>query len=441
MKTEQEIKEWIETHNLQTSTINAIRGFIHGAKLNISDVFPCETADYVGKSDTFEDFIEWFNSEPKKEFGEKHLGEPQMLTIKMDVEPVMDMLESFKKDLEHMISVPKPKFKVNDKVVRKGKGDKVFEVKKILPIKKNSIRYLCVAEDGTFMHGVRESKLEAYVEGKCPFQVGQWVRNKENNKVFQVDAVFNSIDGWVIRECPYLFHFAERLEEYVPKEGEFFVSKCDNTFISYSDVLNKKDEIITPYCYCIDTDMPEKTFKDNITPLSYNLRPASEEEKQLLIKKVEEKFNQTWDEEKKVWVDVPNKFKAGDYAVVVRKGTWFHPYGFMDYLVGKTIKIQSVSREGSCTMEPDNITNKPWRFNPLFLRPATVSEILQYQTQELQKYSINEDIVISKHPQFGFTVTKGKNKAEQIRYGEMLGLVSALTMPEPRPDFAVDWKG
>lgn len=44
-----------------------------------------------------------------------------------------------------------------------------------------------------------------------------------------------------------------------------------------------------------------------------------------------------------------------------------------------------------------------------------------------------EDIIIKKDGDFGFDVWKGDKHSNHLGYDEMLGLVSALTMPENRP--------
>jgi hypothetical protein len=44
-----------------------------------------------------------------------------------------------------------------------------------------------------------------------------------------------------------------------------------------------------------------------------------------------------------------------------------------------------------------------------------------------------EDIIIKRDGNFGFDVWQGNKHSNHLGYDEMLGLISALTMPENRP--------
>lgn len=44
-----------------------------------------------------------------------------------------------------------------------------------------------------------------------------------------------------------------------------------------------------------------------------------------------------------------------------------------------------------------------------------------------------EDIVIKKDGDYGFDVCQGDKHSDHLGFDEMLGLISALTMPEKRP--------
>lgn len=48
-----------------------------------------------------------------------------------------------------------------------------------------------------------------------------------------------------------------------------------------------------------------------------------------------------------------------------------------------------------------------------------------------------EDIVIKKDGDYGFDVWQGDKHSEHLGFEEMLGLISALTMPENRP--CIQW--
>ena len=44
-----------------------------------------------------------------------------------------------------------------------------------------------------------------------------------------------------------------------------------------------------------------------------------------------------------------------------------------------------------------------------------------------------EDIIIKRDGNFGFDVWQGNKHSNHLGYGEMLGFISAITMPENRP--------
>ena len=377
MKTKEEIIEYLENYYISYHIINRILGFLDGKGLDC-DINYCSCDHDKDEYLNYETFIEWFNSEPKKEcvhcttqkefdrvleyakirgwkwitkhkplchtdyfnrfrsntllelcdefsyfsirgtnteynilsfqeFEEKYLEKPkntlQEEVLNINIEDIR--INPFKSP--KLTLIPKNKFKVGQKVkIKTNKQSRVYEILKVERTNMSESRYgyqyfLCSGE------WVKERKLELYVEEKeCVFKKGDWFRLKDVDKVGKVfDMSFSNLfKEWIIKTEDGLEYWANRCELWTPKEGEF-VYCSTNKYLEW--IYHKTDLIAKTSCsyaYREESDFTDDGCGRVVDDCDiYFLRPATEKEKQSLIKAVEEKYKKTWDEDKKEWVD------------------------------------------------------------------------------------------------------------------------------------------
>ncbi len=197
------------------------------------------------------------------------------------------------------ITMEQKQFNEGDKVLLNGNAENIYVISKVIHNYRGQggCRYHLRKENeeyGSNLSFVRGSKLSAYEGKECYVKAGDWVRSLDNNEVFQVANIgYDTI-------CK-LFYVEDNtdiksynIEPYSPKEGEFVsVSNVQNRWIRQWN---------GGYEYSVGCKDAFMSYKQPTTITE--LRPATEEEKQILIKVVEDKFSKTYCEKTKEWVDV-----------------------------------------------------------------------------------------------------------------------------------------
>ncbi len=157
-----------------------------------------------------------------------------------------------------------------------------------------------------FIEKLKEVRKE--YENLPKYKKGDLVRYEDD--VFCIESVEFLFDKYVYRISGIKYLVGEQyIEPYYPKQGEFYACEtqgsnihirnckqiCDDRI--YADFSIGGSGLLLDYGYILNSDV-----------LSY--RPLSEQEKQQLIKAVEDKYNKTWNGKK--WVDMINIDKKAE---------------------------------------------------------------------------------------------------------------------------------
>lgn len=335
MKTEQQIRQWAKSHTVHENDVHAIMGYLTALNFEIYNDIEFNLG---AKKECFDSFVDWFESDILSDYKKAN----ELFRKIMDSVITGDKNITF----EHIPdnSNIKPKFRgiepdytlllrlESEKETETHKGVIDAFVKELEKTRKEYDNTLYGSIQG-FNGSVTEALNQTatgmyklvndlkkggglfYKDSVKPtpehkYKVGDWVRHYEDG-LFVVKSLL-----------PYNAYFCEsmgnshfkslattenHLEPATPKEGEFWrlYDLKDNCYFIVNEVLNND---YLGYSYCEENKVVLMYYMhDSYLVLS---RPATSEEKQQLIKAVEDKYNKTWNGTE--WVDC---FKKGDYVV------------------------------------------------------------------------------------------------------------------------------
>ena len=151
--------------------------------------------------------------------------------------------------------------------------------------------------------------IDDFILEQPQFKVGDWIRDKETNHVMQIEYIDTN---YLTYYSGISYIFGDYAIKYEPKEGEFFYMRSkDNDeyyFIGCKDNIANKNDKVLHISFLIDDIM--SLYSDNFCIKKERisiLRPATEEEIQLLKDKVKEKCNKEFNG--KEWVDIKKSDK------------------------------------------------------------------------------------------------------------------------------------
>lgn len=342
MKNEQQIRQWAKSHTVHINDVHAIMGYLTAIEAEIENDITFNTG---AKKECFDSFVEWFEKDskiliitPSKQFQNKLLGYMSNGTqIWQQMQPMIDKIEF--KHIPDNNNV-KPKFKgvepdytlllrlESEKETETHKGVIDAFVKELENTRKeyDNTLYGSIQDfNGSVAEALNETatgmfKLvndlnkngglfskETVSEPNNKYKVGDWVRTKDG-KLLSISllgiGINNSIEYAHFYEIPTVIPISN-LEPAIPKEGEFWYFKLKVGFEKEISFMEAEEE----HSYCLNGIELCNHF-DKYVMSYWDYRPATEAEKNQLIKAVKDKYNKTWNG--KEWVDM---YKKGDYVM------------------------------------------------------------------------------------------------------------------------------